>query len=73
MKNFESTEPDSMNVDMRVSVDVEKCILNSVDLIQAAQQKQEQAMGAAKQEADQLIMEQGGMPPEMPEQGGQPE
>jgi hypothetical protein len=72
MENFESTEPDSMNVDMRVSVDVEKCIQNSVDIIQAAQQKQEQAMGAAKQEADQLIMEQGGMPPEMP-QGGQPE
>ena len=70
MENFESTEPDSMNVDMRVSVDVEKCIQNSVDIIQAQQAAQEQAMGAAKQEADQLIMEQGGMPPDMGGEGG---
>ena len=77
MENFESTEPDSMNVDMRVSVDVEKCISNSIDIIMAQQQAQEQAMMAAKSEADQMIMSQGGMPPEMggegQEGGGQPQ
>jgi hypothetical protein len=50
---------------MRVSVDVEKCIQNSIDIIMAQQAAQEQAMGAAKQEADAMIMAQGGMPPEM--------
>ena len=72
MENFESTEPDSMNVDIRKSIDVEKCIQNSVDIIQAAQQAEMAAQGAAKQEADQMIMAQGGMPPEMggEEQGG---
>jgi hypothetical protein len=73
MENFESTEPDSMNVDMRVSVDVDKCIANSADLIIAQQQAQQQAMMAAKSEADSMIMSQGGMPPEMGgEQGGGP-
>jgi len=74
MENFESTEPDSMNVDMRVSVDVEKCIQNSVDIIMAQQQAQQQAMMAAKSEADSMIMSQGGMPPEMGgEEGGEQE
>lgn len=70
MENFESTEPDSMNVDIRKSVNVGACIENSIDIQMAKQAEAQQEMMAAKQQADAMIMSQGGMPPDMSQTGG---
>jgi hypothetical protein len=71
LENFEDTEPESTVVDMRKSIDVEKCIQNSIDI---QMQMQQQAM-AEEEQAKAMLAEQGIMPPEEmagemePEQG----
>jgi hypothetical protein len=58
MENFEDTEPDSMVFDIRKSVDVEKCIAQSVDIIAQQQQMSGQMQG---------------QPPGVPAETNQPE
>jgi hypothetical protein len=69
LENFEDTEPESTVVDMRKSIDVEKCIQNSIDI---QMQMQQQAM-AEEEQAKAMLAEQGIMPPEemAGEMGGQ--
>ena len=59
LSNFDEQEPDTAIVDIRKSVDVNKCIQNSVDLIQAAQAQAQQQ----EQEAKDLLAQNGIMPP----------
>lgn len=60
LENFEDTEPESTVVDIRQSVDVEKCIQNSIDI---QMQMQQQAM-AEEEQAKAMLAEQGIFPPE---------
>jgi hypothetical protein len=66
LEDFEDTESESMDVDMRKSVDVEKCIQASPDVIQQAIQQTIQGMA---QQADQQAMAQEQMGG--PQMGGQ--
>lgn len=72
LENFEDTEPQSTNVDMRQSMDVEKCVSASPDIMQLAMQQAMQAVEmaeqAAAQETGQPPGQQGAQPP-----GGQPQ
>jgi hypothetical protein len=63
LENFDEPEQETAVVDIRKTVDVEKCMQNSIDIIQAAQQ---QAMQQEQQAKEQLAM-MGISPP--PEQG----
>jgi hypothetical protein len=60
LENFEDTEPDSTVVDISKSMDVNKCIAQSADII--AQQQ------AAQQQAEQQAGQQAGGPPVMPQE-----
>jgi hypothetical protein len=59
LENFEDTEPDSTVVDISKSMDVNKCIAQSADIIAQQQQAQQQAEQQAGQQA-------GGPPTGMP-------
>jgi len=65
LSNFDETEPDSAIVDMTKFMDVNKCIQNSVDIIQ---QQQAQAAQQEQMAKEQLAMA-GIEPP--PEEGQQ--